>query len=328
MIVDYEGNPYVLIGEGAATSTEPATEFEVKCGLGESDVKVLRYLPLGNLLIVSCDGDSVPIACGSMERLGKSAPEIFVKRIKIDVSNAAIAATNAARGIEPVARPKGNKRPISEVTPATTGAVVAEKKKRSYEYVDIGMVVNAMRTIVGPYTPNTLKPYTMRIMTHAINLSGSDFGGGVPWLNGLASIRNVKILWPGLCSAATVHGELIKMDPGLVAEEYIGKLWKFVQFKKQCKGFERVDFETLYTHLSEHGSISQFRRDRLVSPGELCCLVKGGDWVSSYWTNAERTPCALAGDFGFEMNASKRVVFNTTTPLPPISSKSTRKAPK
>jgi hypothetical protein len=48
VIIDYEDNPYVLIGEGAsraATASSPAvltTEFEVACGLGESDVKWVR----------------------------------------------------------------------------------------------------------------------------------------------------------------------------------------------------------------------------------------------------------------------------------------------
>jgi hypothetical protein len=282
IIIDYENNPYVIIGKGAATSTEPATEFEIACGLGESDIKWCRYTSLGSkILLVAVDGDFV--ACGSAiyERLGCAAPEIFVKRLLIIPSNAAVAAANEAKGLAPVVRPKGKKRPLEEVCTTTgSSSATVEKKGRQYEYADIGQIVNAMRTTVGPYTPDDLKPYTIRILTHAIALAGCDFTPGVPWLNGLASIRNFKLLWPGLCKAATIDTttETIKMNPRVVAELYIGKLWKCVQFKKQCTGLEHMSFEALHAHLSGLESISKFRRDRLVNPGELCGMVKGCNW--------------------------------------------------
>ena len=165
----------------------------------------------------------------------------------------------------------------------------------------------------------------MRLLTHSISLCGCDFTKGIPWLNGTAAQRNMQLLWPGLCKAASIdpNTDSVVLNPRVVAEEYIGLLWKKVQFKKQCTDLQSAGFEQLYRALKDNESISSFRRDRLVSPEELSCLVRNGNWVASYWSVPEKTPCALKGDFGFVQIGKGKVQFDVSTPLPPATGSTT-----
>jgi hypothetical protein len=107
------------------------------------------------------------------------------------------------------------------------------------------------------------------------------------------------------------------MDSRIVAEKFVGVLWKEVQFKKFSVN-KNASFETLYKELSTNPSISQFRRDRLISPAHLHCLVRTGNWVASYWSDSERTPCSLdGGDFGFVRRLyGGAIEFDDKVPLP------------
>jgi hypothetical protein len=276
------------------------------------------------MLLAAVDSDYVIIAMATIERLGLSAPKVFVRRLLLHPSNAAVAAANAAAGLPPAARCKGKKRLLETSVEKSggkseeTGAAKSKPVGRQYEYVDCGEMVNAMRVHMGSYTPDTLKPYLVRIFSHSIALCGCDFTKGVPWLNGTATLRNIKLLWPGLCKAASIDFETdsVVLDPRVVADDFLGKLWKKVQFKKQCVGLQSASFENLYAALVANDSISSFRRDRLVSPVEMCCLVRNCNWVASYWSNPEKTPCALVGDFGFVRGPGGRVSFDVHTPLP------------
>jgi len=207
------------------------------------------------------------------------------------------------------------------------GAATAKPLGRQYEFVDCGKVVEGLRGTVGLITPDTLKPYMVRLLTHSISLCGCDFTKGVPWLNGTTAQRNMQLLWPGLCKAASIDPETdsVVLNPRVVAEEYIGLLWKKVQFKKQCVGLQSAGFELLYHTLKSDPSISAFRRDRLVSPEEMSCLVRNGNWVASYWSVPEKTPCALEGDFGFFRYGNGKVQFDLSTPLPPATAATTTK---
>jgi hypothetical protein len=331
VVVDYENCPYVLLGDGAeclATDTnpaEPTTEFEVSCGLGESDVKWTRFTAWGPMLLDAVDSDYVIIGCATFERLGLAAPNIFVRRLLLLPSNAAVAAVAEAAGEVPTKRPKGStakgtKRSISEVSTTASGEASKKSLGRQYEFVNCGMVVEGLRATVGAITPDDWKPYVVRLLTHSIALCGCDFCPGVPWFNGTAAQRNMRLLWPGLCKAASVDpgtGAVV-LDPRTVAEEYIGKFWKQVQFKKQCAGIPSAGFEQLYRTLKADESISAFRRDRLVSPEQMSCMVRNSNWISSYWTVPEQTPCALEGDYGFIKKGAGKVEFDKSTPLPVV----------
>jgi hypothetical protein len=60
LIIDYQGCPYVAVGDGAAQAAGDigegsppisALEYTVKCPLGECDVKWVRYTAWGNMML-------------------------------------------------------------------------------------------------------------------------------------------------------------------------------------------------------------------------------------------------------------------------------------
>jgi len=362
IIIDYQGLPYVAVGKGAGHAAgavcekgeaEPTTEFSVSCLLGECDVKFVRYLAWGDMILDAVDSDYVIIGMCQHERLGHASPRIFVRRLLLLPSNAAIAAADSAQGnaTTKTQAKKTKKRSLNQSAFFTCGigtqedttmappeeevpvdlalektqSVNAKKAGRKYEYVDCGKVVEGVRLTFGKLTSQALRPYTVRILAHCISLCGCDFTRGVSWFNGTTACRNAALLWPALCKAATVDattGALV-MNPRVVAEGVIGKLWKDVQFKKFCGGvdMQTAHFETLFNNISTNEKISLFRRTRLITPTQLSCLVRNCNWTVFYWTDPENCPCAVnGGDFGYKQKkTSPKVHFDDETPLPPIA---------
>lgn len=274
------------------------------------------------MIIDAVDSDYVIIAMATIERLRRAAPRIFVKRLLLEPGNAAMAASGMA--VNPTTSKKrkdGNKENIPPASVASNTATVV-KKPRTYEYCDTGMVLNAVRTVLGRRTPDELKPHIVRMLAHMIALCGCDFTRGVSWFNATAVFKNCDVLWPGMCKAATVDKNtgVVVMCPRLVAEGVIGVLWKEVQFKKLCNNpaMKNADFETLFKELSTNTTISAFRRERLVTPMQLCCLVRSANWCCFYWSDPEKTPCSLTGgDYGFTRSSGGgSVQFDDKTPLP------------
>lgn len=338
IIIDYMSNPYVAVGFGSGRdgthvggngAPETALEFEIACLLGECDVKWVRYAAMGDLILDAVDSDYVIIGLCTIERLNQAAPRIFVKRLLIEPGNAALAAMgdNAGGATNNGKKRKGgfvvpgNTSNKENVNPNDTTPIV--KKPRVYEYADCGLIMDTIRGTFGKHTPNALKPHMVRIMAHLIALCGCDFTRGVKWFNATCAFKNAALLWPGLCASATVDEEtgVVVMDPRLIAERVIGVLWKEIQFKKLCDNpaMKNADFETLFNQLSTNTLISAFRRERLVTPMELCCLVRSANWCVFYWSDPEKTPCSLlGGNYGFRRTtAHSAVQFDDKIPLPP-----------
>lgn len=362
IIIDYQGLPYVAVGRGAGPAAgvvsgegeaEPATEFSVSCLLGECDVKFVRYLAWGDIILDAVDSDYVIIGMCQHERLGHASPRIFVRRLLLIPSNASIAAVDSAQG-KGVTKPQAKqtkKRSLNnpafftcgvasgqdtemavpeehvteDLAPEKTQGVVAKKAGRKFEYVDCGKVVEGVRSTFGQLTTSNLRPFTVRILAHCIALCGCDFTRGVSWVNGTTACRNAALLWPALCKAASVDKETgaLIMDPRVIAEGVIGKLWKDVQFKKYCTGahMQTANFETLYNTISTNEKITEFRRTRLVTPTQLSCLVRNCNWTVFYWTDPENCPCAVnGGDFGYKQKKpNMKVHFDDETQLPPVA---------
>lgn len=250
----------------------------------------------------------------TIERLGSKAPNIFVRRLVLTLGNAAVVSAGGE------GKKKGSKkRPLPEKEKATaTEPATTTKVGRQYEYVNCNALVDMVRKTLGPKTPAALKPYIIQILTFCVALCGCDFTHGVPWLNGSGFWKNSDLLWPGVCAATSVDTAtgVVSMNPRVIAEKVIGKLWKEVQFKKFC--ISTNSYEQLYKELMDNGSISAFRRERLISPEKLCCLVKGCNWTVNYWYNCEACPCAVHGekDYGFVLGKGSRVEFDDKKALP------------
>jgi hypothetical protein len=344
VIIDHMNSPYVAVGVGSGSAAGelgegspavPATEFEVPVLLGESDLKWVRYLPFGNIILDAIDSDYVQIALLQIERLGSAAPRIYVRRLLLEPSNAVVSAVAGGSG-KKKSNAKSKKRPLdqflepsgddpeptSAVDSATTSDAVV-KKGRVYEYCDCNIVFKGMHRTFGHVTPQELKPYTLRLISYCVALVGCDFTKGVSWFNGTAAFKNMQILWPGMCRATIIDKDtgVLSMDPRIIADDVIGVLWKKVQFVKLCGSamMQNADFETLYEFLSTHASVSAFRRDRLITPKDLCCLAKGSNWTLLYWYDCENCPCSVYSDtdYGFKcLKVGGKTEFDDDKPLP------------
>jgi hypothetical protein len=257
------------------------------------------------------DSDYVIIAASTIERLGHTAPRIFVRRLVLHPTNGAITAVGGTPD-----KKNAKKRPLE--SDDTHGPVAVKRAPREYEFADCNRVVDIIRKTFGGKTPIALRPYTVQIFSFGVALCGCDFTYGVSWLSGSAFWKNGPALWPGICAAASVDPatKIVSMDPRIIAEKVIGVLWKKVQFKKF--GVSTTSFEQLYKELAKNEAISAFRRERLITPERLCCLVKGCNWTAWYWSNCETCPCALNGgiDYGFVMGKKSRVEFDDKKALP------------
>jgi hypothetical protein len=321
IVIDYQNRPYVAVGDGAAQSAGEigegsppisALEYNIACPLGESDVKFIRYTSWGDMVLDAVDSDYVAISLTTIERLGHAAPHIFVRRLVLTCSNASIVAAGGQS-----VKKTSKKRPLD----VQGGSAPVKRTARVYEYVDCNLVLEGIRSTLGVLTPDVLKPYTARILSLLIALVGSDFTSGIPYLSGSTAFKNIKLLWPGLCGAVTVDAVngVLTLNARKVAENVVGTLWKTVQFKKLCNTpqMKNASFEKLHEELSTNTTISAFRRDRLISPGQLYCLVRGCNWTGRYWNDAESCPCAVTGgDFGFVMGKNNRVEFDDKKQLP------------
>jgi hypothetical protein len=324
IVIDYKGMPYVAVGEGAAepavegSAPISAQEYRIDKKLGECDVKWTRYSNWAGLygyILCAVDSDYTIIGISTVERLGNMSPQIFVRRLVVDPSNAAIVAS----GGEGKKKAVSKKRTLEEKENLDPdGRAPVKRSPRVYEYVDCNLLVDIIRKRFCPMTPNALRPYTVQMLTFCVALCGCDFTHGVSWLNGTSFWKNADILWPGICAAASVDLEtgVVSMNPRVIADKVIGKLWKNVQFKKY--GISSTNFEQIHAQLMENGNISAFRRERLITPEKLCCLVKACNWTTFYWSNCEKCPCAVKSstDYGFIMGKAGRVEFDDKKALP------------
>ena len=332
------GAPVAVAEPGLASAPPPASaSAEEFCTgyiipktvpLGECDVKFVRYLHWGDIILDAVDSDYLIIGMCQVERLGPDAPRIFVRRLVMRPSSAVLNGLDEAAGVGKKRKPAAGDKRARDVFPepgqhyptlpaptaaqeredqenaAATAEAAARKTGRQYEYVDCGMLVRAMMSTYAAQTPAALRPYTIRLMAFAIALCGCDFTKGVMYMNATTFHRNAKLLWPTLCAAARVDaatGALV-MDERGVAEGVVGRTWKKVQFPKLCNGMsmENLRFESLYQTLYTNETVSQVRRERLITPRALSCLVRNCNWSVFYWADPERCPCAVnGGDYGF-----------------------------
>ena len=298
--------------------------------LGECDVKFVRYLAAGKDIILNAvDSDYVMIAMCQIERLGIACPRIFVRRLKLRVSDATQKAVNAVAGIEFRKTPAPSKKRGRDVFPepgqhyphlppgsgdvpgdgGDGGAVVPVKStRREYEYADCNMLVALVAKTFGKRTNTELKPYTVRLVAFVVALCGCDFTRGVMYFTGTAACKNAGLIWPAVCAAASIDPATgaVVMDERIIAEGVIGKMWKNVEFVKHCGDTvtKTASFETLFAILNRNEMIAERRRAALITAAHIGCLVRNCNWTVFYWVDPEKCPCAVyGGDYGFVAKA-------------------------
>jgi hypothetical protein len=139
--------------------------------MGENDIKFTRFAQLyGDCIAHSVDGDYLPIALLEHERQinalgrGHDPVKIAVYRLEYNMK-------------PPPAKIKGVKRPAADST--------AEKKKRTWEYVDITALFGVLSSVMDGFSSNSIistysvdtshDKHRMKIMACLIGLTGTDF---------------------------------------------------------------------------------------------------------------------------------------------------------
>jgi hypothetical protein len=329
IIIDYRGDPVVLSSGSIEDSTIP-----MGVALGESDVKFVRYLRMGTLVIDAVDSDYVIIAMNQVEKMQNSAstggcappPDIFVRRILIE--------------LEDEKRAGLKKRKQEAVDAGVDGSVPQQLRRgREYEHVHINSLTHAMQSKLREVDAKaqgmnrglqplvndvTLLPNTIRVLSYLVALCGCDFTRGIPWFGPKTLWKNIDLIWWGMRRALLDERRsgANALCPRAVAEYVVCPMWTNVLYKKhadartpQFQVAGNASFETTLQQLKGAASLSARVRESLVSENELACLVKNCNWVGIYWRHPEQCPDSVDARFGFMRNSKGLVRFDAAAAL-------------
>ena len=316
IIIDHRGDAMMLHAGGSVTMLVPETP------LGESDVKFVRYLHLGDMLLDAVDSDYVIIAmnqveklqnCGASKKNMTALPNIFVRRMLVDIDKVSLA---------------DKKRKLQN---AGNGRL-----PREYEHVNINILTDAMQKVLGKIDDRmqgknaglrpiendeqTLRGSTIKVLSYLVALCGCDFTKGIPWFGPKTLWKNIDVVWWGMRRAALSdqHSGCKAVSPRAIAEYIVSPLWRNVLYKNHCKQTQTpftmtdgTNFEETYAQLASSCNLNARVRDNLITNNALSCLVKNCNWVSIYWRDPEQCPDGVEKRFGFVRNSKGLVRFDT-----------------
>jgi hypothetical protein len=313
IIIDYRKDPIVLSAGGTSTV------MPICVPLGESDVKFIRYLEMGDMVIDAVDSDYVIIAMNQVERMQNSehtcVPNVYVRRLLVD--------------IEPVDKKK-RKKDVNEAQ---------QKPARQYEHIHINSLTVVFQNKLGDLDKRlqgkncgsnklqndvTLLPNTIKILSLMVALCGCDFTTGLPWFGPKTIWKNLEIIWWGMRRAILNDRRSggMALCPRSIAEYVVAPMWRNVLYKghshsKQTLFSLNEDnvFEETYEHLNNSITLSERIRTSLVDETRLACLVKNCNWVSIYWRYPDLCPDAVEERFGFIRNDKGLVRFDNNAKL-------------
>jgi hypothetical protein len=314
IIIDYRGDPIVLSAGGVKGNMPMCVP------LGESDVKFVRYLDLGNMVIDAVDSDYVIIAMNQVERMQNTertcVPDLYVRRLLVDLDSAA--------------KKKKRKLDVNEQPP---------KPGRQYEHVHINSLTCAFQNKLGDLDKRlqgkvvgnnrlendvSLLPNTIKVLSALVALCGCDFTTGIPWFGPKTLWKNIDVVWWGMRRAMLGDRRSANhaLCPRDIAEYVVSPMWRNILYKKHvsCEQTlfrvkDRFTFNETYNELITSVSLSERIRESLMDETKLACLVKNCNWVAIYWRYPEICPSAVDDRFGFVRNNNGLVRFDKEAKL-------------
>jgi hypothetical protein len=278
LIVDYQGPPvrYLRGGESMTLSNFGP--------LGEADVKFTRYADMFETLQVdSVDGDSIPIALLNLEQGGTG--RISILRLK----------TNLKEDKEEQAAAKKLKLEAG----AASADPATKRQARTYEYVDVGLLYDALRYTVIPQctgrAPITSHAgHEMAMLVCLIGLSGTDFTRGLPLVSGKTLHDYLPLLWSRL--ARSFDPGTRQMVPGPALDLVVSAIYQ-TKFERHA-GPTGAALEQTLACIRGSEKLSSKTRDRLPSRETVHCTVRNVNWLLRYWQFADY-PDPVQPEFGF-----------------------------
>jgi len=288
------------------------TPIQVKANLGECDVKFVRYLLWGPILLAAVDSDYVVIALCQLEKCARES--------RIDPVNAIYVRRLILREKQE-SRQSRSKR-VHEGEGCDEGPArerEISRPRREYEIVNCAAIFEQIRPRLVRFTPEHLHNSVFSLLSYFVAICGCDFTKGISWVTAKSITKNFSYLWPALCSGVTLDTatDAPQVDARTLADKVVGGLWRQDQHRKSLGGLgSNTPFESIYNRLLNDRAISLFRRERLISPEELHCLVRNCNWTVQYWLSPEKCPGALDGPYGYRRERNNKVVFDMQDPLP------------
>lgn len=256
LIIDYKEPTLYTLTDGVVTQKE----IDGFGCMGEADVKFVRYADLFQKLIVdSIDGDSVPIALLHHEmRLsqGLNPPKVSIYRMEINL---------------------GEKR----------------KKGRSYEYLDVHLLYNCLRTAVFQSNGRVKSSHTdheIRMLVHLMALTGTDFSRNFPFITGKFVFEQLPNIWTMLSMSYDPYSSTITP----FAENLISLLYH-LKFPKHS---QKTDLQSCLSQL-QSSKLSQSLKGKLPDLNKVQTTIKNVNWVMEYWKCETAYPNPINPMYGY-----------------------------
>jgi hypothetical protein len=174
------------------------------------------------------------------------------------------------------------------------------KLPRSYEYVDITCLYEALRTAVLQSIGRTRLPlhagHEVRMLTALVCLTGTDFSRGLPQVSGKTVYDLLPRLWMTLVLAYDPAEDQLRTEDA--ADRLLALIYheKFPKHTQSRRGTRAVLAELRASGISER------TKGTLPTPERLEATVRNVNWVLQYW-RCEPCPDPVDPQFGYRRTA-------------------------
>lgn len=271
LILDWHGQPEVVGADVALPDMHETRR-------GECDIKAFSYLHLGTLLVLSTDGDFIPLSLIQLEsvRQGGAKCNVLLHRmaVRVDAGSSHVA-------------PKGKK--------AT---------RHAYEYVNVALLADFIKI--------TLKsPDPIRLFASFVAMSGCDFAQNLPrigpkkiWQDRALIPEHKTLNYPVLLVFMTkLYDAMFRKH----VSTNIRSLNTIDVTEDDNVGATCVLYTQFLERLRKAPSVAPIIKDSLWSADRFCAHSKNVLWTIQYWTLLDRHPNFL--EYGFSMDTAGCVAF-------------------
>lgn len=259
IIIDWQGAPDVI---GKKVTMPTVFESGDNLKRGECDIKAFAWMEMGPTLLISTDGDYVPLALAQIETQKVLHP-VYIYRMLCRVN-----------GI-------GKRK--------SDGSM-----KREYEYVDMQKILNYVQSEF----PKSEFP--ARSFCGMVALTGCDFSMKLPAV-GPIKVWNSRHLARHQ-DVTTVAGLMtfVLRIYNSVYQKHICTINKDLQANFITDENATILYDRLNSSMTKSTTIANRTRDAFWKTPRMIAHVKNSLWTISYWTEIHNFPEPLSGDHGFE----------------------------
>jgi len=266
VVLDFHGVPEVVCGSYQLPALFEQHSEATPLRRGECDIKGPDWLPhKGTLLLVSTDGDFIPIALIQLEkhlRTSGQKANILIHRMK---TRTAVAAKRSASG----------------------------STKREYEFVDTALLLAWLATEF-PERPSPASCFAALVA-----MTGCDFCMNLPALgpSKLWAARH-KLRANALGTSTELMTALVVVYQQLVQKNARGVGPETIRAIADTQSATQV-YALLHASATKSLTLSQRTKSSLWQPERMLAHVCNVMWTLAYWTRLHAAPDPLSGNFGY-----------------------------